>query len=79
MERGAAGSDFISATGDGSMTADPPTNRPHAGLYAAIIAGIVVLAGMAAWSFNAGGLPGTRNTPSTAGDGQRTVGRTAAD
>jgi hypothetical protein len=63
------------------MSTELPTNRPHANrsLYAIIVVGIAILAGFAAWSLSAGGLPGTKNSPSAVVNGQTTVGKTGAD
>ena len=62
-----------------AMNSDPRPHKPQRGLYALILVGAVIVAGAAAWSFSNGGLPGTRDTPSTTVNGQPTVGRTAAD
>ena len=58
---------------------DTKAHKLNWGLYAAIVIGLAVVAGLAAWSFNAGGLPGTTNSPSAVVHGQPTVGKTGAD
>lgn len=54
---------------------DRQTARPA--LYAAIVLGLVIVAGIAAWSINAGGLPGTKNSPSAVVNGETMTGKTA--
>jgi hypothetical protein len=57
----------------------PTPNRPSAGLYAAVIGGIALVAIVATLSWSSGGLPGTKNSPSAMVHGQSTVGKAGAD
>lgn len=59
--------------------ADATEHQARWGLYAAIIAGLAIVGGIAAWSISTGGLPGTVNSPSAIVHGQPTVGKTGGD
>ena len=48
-------------------------------LYALLAAGVALFVALAALSLRSGGLPGTRDSPSTAIKGEPMVGKTAAD